>query len=104
MSDEPKPKLDVALPIGVTEAGERVVLRLQADSPGTPPTVSLGHLTPAQEGVETGSEQIRLHPTEGPHFRVETVRPKRTMMFPSKAYSEGWERIFGRKPRPEEIN
>jgi len=75
-----------------------------------------GHLVPAEDGkaIPMGAELISLSPCEGtPFHEVEVVHSmegsetkwsKGPSKVASDAYREGWENIFGRKPRPEDMN
>lgn len=113
MSDKEQPKLDIAIPVGVTREGNPIMARIQADSPGAMPRASVGAMipVPAGEDVVATEDIVRLHPTGTPAYRVETLvegmesraRRKGPSTVPTKKYTEGWERIFGSKP-PSDMN
>ena len=118
MSDEKITK-DIAIPLGRSEDGKLQLARIQGTDE-RPTRVAIGELTPLQEGKPIMGEVVRLKPVEGArHLEVETVMAdpyaaekaracaasgSKTYSFPSDKYQANWDRIFGQKPKPSEIN
>ena len=122
MSDDDKTAKitwDIATPRGRNEQGHMMLTRIQGTDE-KPIRAMIGELRPLQDGVPIGGEVVKLTPCEGTnHLNVETIiedpykaeREKareagsRTVRsFASPKYQAGWDRVFGQKPDPSEIN
>ena len=120
MSDKtPKITRDIAIPMGHNEQGHLMLARIQGTDE-KPIRTMIGELHPLSDGVPLDGEVVRLTHCEGTnHLNVETViedpykaeREKareagsRTVRsFASPKYQAGWDRIFGKKRDPSEIN
>jgi hypothetical protein len=108
MADEPKQPEDVALIYGASEDGEELgVLRKRGER------VEAAVMRKAQDGQPIHGELVKLTPRGVPHlYDVEVVHDARAAddddeseargrpaQVATKAYRDGWDRLFARKRR-----
>lgn len=115
--NDPKITKDIAFITGQNAEGHRLVTRIQGTDE-KPTRLMMGELRPVQDGVPLTGELVRLERSaDGSHYKVETLvedpyrkereqaRNQSRRTFGSTAkMRENWDRIFGPKPDPTEVN
>jgi hypothetical protein len=107
MSEDPKITKDIAVPIGESEDGHPVLLRLRGTDE-RPLTVEVGELRPVEDGKPVMDEMVHLTQQEdGPNLDVEVIargpasrRAGRCYSVPTEKFQAGWDRIFGSDDEP----
>lgn len=113
---EPKITKDVAVLLGRNEKGHLQIARIQGTDEA-PVRAMIGELRPLEDGVPIMGEVVSLTPGNEPFMNVETViedpykaererggTSGKSFSFPSQKFQDNWERTFGKKPSPSEMN